>query len=137
MKFKVWDSKNKCWEPSCYKTFYIDTDGDLNIEEDRETGSAPDNFVPVFSVGKTDKNKGEYFEGDIVRFKDYHSGWNPRLQKNKWDAICLIEWNQKECKFSMTEVGGNQYCFASTHWFCLSGVIIGSKYENPELLNEI
>jgi uncharacterized phage protein (TIGR01671 family) len=77
-----------------------------------------------------DKYGVEIFEGDIILFKDFYSGWNPGLKKSIWDAICVIEWNEEECRFALTEKNGNQYCFLSNNWFCYEFEVIGNIHED-------
>ena len=70
MKFKVRDSKKKCWVDNEF--FLIGEDGELyqafgNSGGYYEIEKNPDFMKPVFSTGKIDKNGVELFDGDELK----------------------------------------------------------------------
>ncbi len=113
MKFKVFDSRLKSF---LSQEFYcLDSKGKLHYQHN--TTECSEWIKPIFTTGKTDKNGAELFNGDIFNLLD--SDGNIISPNNVIDHDDFI--------------GGD-------YWIKNNGDIpiyekIGSKYENPELMN--
>lgn len=94
----------------------IDKDGTLN------NSGHPTHHVMQFT-GLKDKNNKEIFEGDIL--------------KTSTDKPMIVGWSDKFASFVLNRDG-----WVFSHWFGESCnpedcEVIGNKYENPELLQNV
>jgi hypothetical protein len=115
-KFKVWDSKMKCFDND--HDFVIDPSGKLYVKHLSEYMVCGDWMKPVFSTTKADKNGVELFEGDI-----YHQG-DPVI-------LYIIIW--RDSGFIGKQIGTRGSYVGIEYWQDRI-VKVGNKFENPELM---
>lgn len=129
LKYKIWDKENSCWyEPTfeAYKGKLHDLTltpaGELiarNMSGSVHESSFPDQYEVVRFTGRKDKNETEIYNGDLI-----DSYQNDHLPTE-------VYWDEQLTQYSTTN-------YHSTLSLCDSmnndTVILGNKYENPELL---
>jgi len=125
IKFRAWDKSIKQWIPyfeisaigmfvKCFKPNYIVPDAEL-----------------MQYTGLKDKNGGEIYEGDIVRYRCLICV-NKDLEQTYDEVIGVVEY-QGSC----FTAGMRQGYYSSYLLYELDKYeVIGNIYENPELLNE-
>ena len=126
IKFRIWDRDQHYQD---YMRPHDDIDYNYIFSHPED-----DDFVLMQFTGLKDVNDVEVYEGDILRFPNFHSGWNPKLKKHTWDMIGFVEWYEDinpNPSFKINIVGGNYF----DNW-CYSFEVIGNIYENPELISE-
>lgn len=135
MKFKVWDIRKKQWfKEELYGTrFFIDSDGSFYREIHGEPNSSfrqisNDDYIPVFSTGKTDKNGVELFDGDIFKPDHYQEKYMLEMRDNFFVAVDLYHAGKIVPVSLFFDVYGDGESKVKK---------IGSKYENPELLEGV
>jgi len=82
-------------------------------------------------VGLKEKKGKEIYEGDIIDYKEYASDWS----EDDPEYGC-IAWDEKTAKYYITEIEHFQFIASFAHPMWESCVVVGNKYENPELLRE-
>lgn len=127
IKFRAWDNDRKRYDYNNHLVIQLD-----GMSHNLQNGESDIYTIEQFT-GLHDKNGKEIYEGDILLFKNFHEGWNPKLEINKWDAICVVEWERERSSFSLTEACGNRFGFYRDSWFYYEKEIIGNIHENPEL----
>jgi uncharacterized phage protein (TIGR01671 family) len=125
-KYRSWNEQDKCF-------YYFLNGGYFNVKGEVVKNWRFDWANAEQFTGLRDKNGKEIYDGDILKYENFHKGFYPKLNVREWDAICVIKWNTAECRFSITEIGHNEFMFCSNDWFCYSAEIIGNIHENPEL----
>lgn len=79
-----------------------------------------DKFIPLQFTGLLDKNGKEIYEGDVLNYGDYTDGSGP--------CNHIVTW--KDGGFITNEISTNEdFTFVDP-----CGEVIGTIYENPELL---
>ena len=116
IKFKVWDIDEKCWIPT--EICHLDSNGKLWTYEPSEGRWIIEtiSYEIVFYTGKKDKNGKQIFKGNI---------WE------RSGTICLVTFNFSQWQLRHRK-GPIQYPYF--HSNASTGKIIGSIFENPELL---
>lgn len=124
IKFRVWDSIKKLMHYAASIEFYIDKWGAYPIGE--ETEITKYNGILMQYVDLKDKNGKEIYEGDIVKY-----------ERNSCKKIFEITYgilkNCGDC-FNDSGIGFNFYMTEDEPEFL---EIIGNRYENHELINQI
>ena len=112
IKFKLWNvKKKKFYGPySIYKINYGDSD--------------PDEWIPIQFTGLHDRTGKEIYEGDLIR-----TYINLIFVVKFTMGAFWIEWINK----SESEDTALQLLSAKN----TSSVVIGNRFENPELLEEV
>jgi len=146
-KFRVWDGKRMCYpEDGFGGEYYLDQEGQIcEYSPWNDPGIERIDGIRTFSTDRMVKDKDgndrELYEGDIV-------GWNQSIFWNdddtRRDALFLVQYDHRDCAFMLymhcneKPSGG----FISVGMACNgwrgSGdqrpVLLGNKYENPELV---
>lgn len=109
IKFRAWDVENKKMIQSYahlskWGQFYTTW---TSTDSERE-------YIPMQYTGLKDKNGKEIYEGDIIE-----STWNGEKYLIEWDEL-----NGEWCFCSDTNETGGKY---------KGSIVIGNKYENPDL----
>ena len=125
-KYRSWDEQAKCFI-YFMNGFYYDAEWVQGCFD--FSWANAEQFT-----GLHDKNDKDIYDGDILKYENFHKGFNPKLQAREWDAICIIKWNTEECKFSASEIGHNDFMFCTNNWFYYVSETIGNIHENPELI---
>lgn len=126
--FRVWDKKNKCF----IDNFYINNKGLLvkfylsQTEEIEKVFLNEEDYIINQSIGYTDANNIEIYEGDIVAYK---------LQNRNVEHF-IIEYYNGSLVFKRK----NRVDYCGIHCFVDNNLLnrlylIGNIYENEELLN--
>jgi len=119
-KFKVWDSYLKEFD-SKKEYFLLNPKGKLlRKHQDGSYVLASTDFTLVFSTNHTVKNGDEIYGGDIITHQNI-------------DIKYIVEWH--DCGWGAREIGSKTMLGLSFSYYNLE--IIGSKYQNPELLTPI
>ena len=136
MKFRVWDSEQKEFvttinELSKEHFFVINSNGELltsffvfGTQNETVFELSDKKYTPVFSAGQTDRSGIESYEGDMIKIHG-----NRSIHGHCVGDIMEIHWSGSG--FFPLCIPGDYGCG------CLESTdieIIGSKYENPELL---
>ncbi len=126
IKFRVWDKKNKKWIDDSdiainqKGLLFVRYEGQVEFQPMSLTKSS--NFKVVLYTGINDKKGKEIYQGDVVEIKSIDGIY--------YEKIC---WNKSESRLE-----DNCWEFSdSTGWFVEELEIIGSIYENPELLTQM
>ena len=125
-KFRAWTEEGK----AMYYGVYPFKDDTLLLNYD---GFAFDevpasDFILMQSTGLKDKNDGEIFEGDVVKYK---SGCYTYTEE--------VAYNKNFAGFGVRDANADVIL---TFWVLAENVdlssleVVGNKYENPELLGE-
>ena len=112
LRFRAWDKKQSKMI-DLYKFTPLALDSEL--KQDGVFIPFADNLIIMQSVGLKDKNEKEIFEGDIIRRKTFKKDGSPNGH-----VYSTVVWDQERAAFKYN---------AGVH--C---EIIGSLYENPDLL---
>jgi uncharacterized phage protein (TIGR01671 family) len=121
IKFRVWDSTNKCFIPSPY--WYLDPVGPGRWQSDHTEMA---NCHIQQYTGLKDKNGKEIYEGDYVKFLNH---------KTNEIKIAEVFWYDDEAGFF---VGSQSKMIRPIEFSSIieDTEVIGNIYENPELLNK-
>lgn len=122
--FKVFDTKKKEFvEDSEYSKFFLSRSGCLLWYDGYDIFNAKPNFIPIYSTGLKDKNGKEYEDGSIF---------------NVDGILYLVFKDPNNAAFMLKPYAINRdYGVVGMSNFNLRLYeIIGSKYTNPELLEE-
>lgn len=133
IKFRAWVEIDEIYSLEYFALKSITLDGKMVQGHNYFFDMPEEKFIMQYT-GLKDNNGKNVYEGDIVRFKDFHEGWSPKKDCSVWDATCVIEWQQESASFKLTEIDGNRYLFYPNCWFCYYFEVIGNIHENPELL---
>jgi hypothetical protein len=137
MKFKVWDNENKKFiDPSkatsVDEMHFLTHDGKIATMGENVLHVYTQFLLPVFFTGVSDKNGVELFDGDII---DLYQKEFPGEHHVKEILFTGGAWRSR----SVVEKLGNEH-LKLLRLLCdtisLDYVKIGSKFENPELLEE-
>ena len=152
IKFRAWDTKNKCMESPASWLLLTQTGTVLFSGPMSPVRQAADGqYLVEFFTGHTDKNGEEIFEGDIVRLRCSGVGG----ACDRAGVMAVIEWlEERACfwprildkmvhvdfgsqagkKVHMGEIhgwAGMHHCW-SRGWGYIE--VVGNIHENPELL---
>ena len=143
MKFKVWDNRDKCFVENSKcgnllksEFFYLNHVGELFyhnptfFDQHGPEKCGEGEYTPVYSTGKTDKNGVELFDGDKIKTIHSRNDLNGKVFYIYFDNQYL-QWGVIDKK------GDKDY----PHFIAFMNDIfeiekIGSKFENPELLEK-
>ena len=112
IKFKLWNvKKKKFYGPySIYKINYGDSD--------------PDEWIPIQFTGLHDRTGKEIYEGDII--------------EDRWGRKYIVEWsNERSGWIPFANGTGCGCCEVDMIYNSKDTEVIGNRYENPELLEEV
>lgn len=133
-KFRVWDADELCWRDGCK----MSCDGVI----ESSWGKDKHNWVVQFSIGSTDKNGKEIFEGDIL--KDVVCYGN-----HKSELMAVVKFGNPIGKYKNGTINcgsvgfylhifgrfdGKEESQADGYISERDWVIIGNIFENPDLL---
>ena len=124
IKFKVWDSEEKCFVDKRDGFFVVNCEGVLCTPSRLGVYPAIKRYASVFSTGQTDKNEVEIYEGDIMPPRIVVS-W---LDDNNEGLGMNVGWYLQRDDFESWAGMETQLQENTTY------EVIGNKYENPELL---
>jgi len=129
-KFKVWDINNKKFADE--REFLIDCKGQLCTTTVRGQLYIVNhiNFIPVFSTTKEDKNGVELFDGDLI---DQCQKEFPGEHYIKEIIFAGGAWRTRSIREKQENEHPELLRLLCEH-IRLSYVKIGTKFENPELM---
>lgn len=129
--FRVWDEKDKrMLYPGDY-TMEIDDYGVHVLGNHNQVISVDEDESIMCSTGVVDREGVEVYEGDII------STQSPITDENRPEAAGVVEYWKGRASFNMV-INENKDGYP-LHQLIKNGisiVVVGNKYENPELLKE-
>ncbi|MGV3043523.1 YopX family protein [Staphylococcus rostri] len=129
--FRVWDEKDKrMLYPGDY-TMEIDDYGVHVLGNHNQVISVDEDESIMCSTGVVDREGVEVYEGDIIRTQ------SPITDENRPEPTGVVEYWKGRATFSMV-INENKDGYP-LHQLIKNGisiVVVGNKYENPELLKE-
>ena len=123
-KFRAWTEEGKVMYYDVYP--FKDDTLLLSYDEIAFDEVPASDFILMQSTGLKDIHGEEIFEGDIVEFHDKDQSYQG-----------IVTYDKEFGEFTLVERHGFDYSFEYLSvWYCdLSSLeVIGSKYEDPELL---
>ena len=123
-KIRVWTEEGKVMYYDVYP--FKDDTLLLSYDEIAFDEVPASDFILMQSTGLKDIHGEEIFEGDIVEFHDKDQSYQG-----------IVTYDKEFGEFTLVERDGFDYSFEYLSvWYCdLSSLeVIGSKYEDPELL---
>lgn len=123
-KFRAWTEEGKVMYYDVYP--FKDDTLLLSYDEIAFDEVPASDFILMQSTGLKDIHGEEIFEGDIVEFHDKDQSYQG-----------IVTYDKEFGEFTLVERDGFDYSFEYLSvWYCdLSSLeVIGSKYEDPELL---
>lgn len=132
-KFRAWNIEKKimCYDNEDNCDEYWDGVFSSEVGLINRYLNLPNNiktYVYMQYIGKTDKNKKEIYEGDIVKeFADCNE-----LGESLY-YFYQIRWNEEYCAFEGYDIYGEEtFLLSDLHFEDIE--VIGNIYDNPELL---
>ena len=135
-KFRLWNKRDKCWEPTTL--LGVDADGKLSLLLSNGYDNLSDNEVVIVEwTGAKDRNGKDIFEGDIVETVIQDTG----SPTNCWRTF--VEWNESDFQWQIFDYTGispelERYVdtkgYGYAHYPC---EVIGNVFENSKLAKEL
>lgn len=149
IKFRAWDKEKKEWYQPIHEAYndnlwelMVSFSGDLlahTMDGIEHQSKWPDRYILMQFTGLLDKHGKEIYEGDVVNYREFIESENEIQQKIQGargvqiDEIGTVEWDNEGADFSIfLKTGGCRGFNARGEGIEIE--IIGSIYENPELL---
>ena len=119
MKVRAWHERLKEWlSDELITQFIVVYGGELIV---------PRGIILVWCTGSKDKNRVEIFDGD-------------KLRTDK-EVVFEVFWSRKLARWSartpnVYHMGYGKEFYKSLTWLSARGIIVGNKFENPEMVTK-